>query len=253
MLKNKAVKFLMPMFSLFLFCNFINANATIIQKKIKVTFVGDMGTGKTYFRKALQGFSYREIADTNQTEYVTKSKCIIHFGEDREKQLELQMVDCTGNGKYSEQIRCDIAKNSNFIVIAIDPTEKPGNYNNIILKNATEWYNALTELSTKQGYNAYFIFLGTKSDEFVYHPEDCAFTREQFENKLRSVAELSNGTAKYVISQVAGEDKGGIRGVQEFKDAITSIIRETGIYDTLPDDSKKEEDITPPPKPCSIL
>lgn len=261
MLKNKAVKFLMPMFSLFLFCSFLDVNAEeeIVQKKIKVTFVGYQGTGKTYFKKALQGFSYDEIVDdVHGTVYVTKSKCIIPFEEKTispnktlRKQLEIEIFDCTGNKKYSEHIRCDFAKNSDFIVITIDPTQKAdGRYDSITIQNMTEWYNALYELTLKQGHRAYFIFLGTKSDEFVYHPEDCAFTREQFENVLNSAANLSGGTAKYVISQVTDDNRGGVKGVQEFKDAITSIIRDTGIYDSLPIDP----DIPiPKPSPCSIL
>ena len=119
MFKNKIIKFFILSFSLLSQLNsFIFACGPEF-KKLEVVFVGDKGSGKTWFRKAVQGIKYIDIYSNNQhtVDTIEIVKCLDF---DSNKKIILHMYDTSGDDRITPHIRTGYAVTADIVVIAVD-------------------------------------------------------------------------------------------------------------------------------------
>lgn len=232
MLKNRFIKFFTALIlSIFSLNSFANAEVRIVQ----VTFVGNLGSGKTYFRKAVCGEKFSDIylseSHTTNTEF---QNVTIPFSDDNLKQLQIKCFDTSGDSDIKSQIIDHRVKDSHFVVITVDSTKsvKKGayyTYKDITDQNMREWYDLITEKYPE----CFVILLGTKTDTLSKQVEpgmkeskyDC------FERKLVNISNQEKETISYVMGAIAA---GGYSGINEFFEIIKERIREINLYDRLP-------------------
>lgn len=238
--KNKIYRFLIAIF--FAVCSFncfVHAEDPVT-KIVNIVFVGDKGSGKTYFRKALHGDKYSSIFNltdgTTNTILVSKN---ITFDIEKNQHLKLMMYDTSGYQLIAEQVKNKLTQQANFVVLAIDSTKqaKVGTYytyTDIVAQNQIEWYQQILSYN-KHRENLRFIVLGTKSDTL-----DRTITKgmseseyDCLERKLSGFATSNRERVDYIMTSVT---ENGYIGVEEVKEIIVKRIKEANLYDTLPTD-----------------
>lgn len=241
MYKNRIVKFIVISFLLIpIFSKYTYAQDPIT-KIVNIVFVGEKSSGKTFFRKALEGKLFADIranqGNTSDTICVSKD---ITYDETEKQNLKLMMYDTSGFQEVAEQVKSKLTKEAFFVVITIDGTslEREGAYytyeNSIVDKNIVEWYNQILKYNDYRK-NLYFILLGTKSDllnrsieQGMQHSQyDCLV--EQLEGFVVGHKARSN----YIMSSVT---ENGYVGIEEFKQTVCRRIRDENLYNTLPID-----------------
>lgn len=216
--------------SMFSLNSFANAEVRIV----KVTFVGNLGSGKTYFRKAVCGTGYGDIFSSSSTTDTEFQSVTIPFSDDNLKQLQIMCFDTSGDSDIKSQILDYRVEGSHFVVITIDSTKsaKKGayyTYKDIADQNMREWYDLITEKYP----DCFVILLGTKTDTLSRRLErgmkeskyDC------FERKLVSISNQEKETVSYVMGAVTEK---GYLGVNQFFEIIKERIREVDLYNKLP-------------------
>lgn len=259
MLKNKFVKFFMVLIlSIFSLNSFANAEVRIVQ----VTFVGNLGSGKTYFRKALCGTKYSDIFSSDHTTNTEYQTVTIPFSEDNVKQLQIKCFDTSGDSDIKSQIIDRRVKGSHFVVITVDSTKgaKKGvyyTYKDIADQNMREWYDIITERYP----DCFIILLGTKTDTLskTVEPGMKESTYDCFQRKLFNISDQERETISYVMGSVTSEK---YTGINEFFEIIKERIKEINLYERLPSiddvsgnlgDYKYMQKQSDSLKPCKLL
>lgn len=227
MLKNRFIKFFMVLIlSIFSLNSFANAEVRIIQ----VTFVGNLGSGKTYFRKAVCGTKYSDIFSSEHTTNTEFQSITIPFSDDNLQQLKIKCFDTS----IKSQIIDHRVKGSHFVVITVDSTKsvKKGayyTYKDITDQNMREWYDLITEKYPE----CFVILLGTKTDTLSRQIEPGMKESKYacFERKLVNISNQEKETISHVMGAITAR---GYSGVNEFFEIIKERIREINLYGRLP-------------------
>ncbi len=157
MIKKRFIFFITGMF--FMLFGFQNVFA--VAKTIKITFVGDLGSGKTALRCKLckEPFNHTKRAPTRKSNMLAE---VIDYDENT--RLLCQIWDTSGDETVKEQILNMRIPDSEFVALVVDLSTrkeklKPG-YDNIIAQAMGEWYPTIMEKLQ----NCKVILVGTKSD-----------------------------------------------------------------------------------------
>lgn len=223
MLLNKAKKYFnlflgLPIICIFIFKFNFNCIYADVYRVLKISFVGDLSSGKTAFRDTLCGdeVDFESKKNTKKTTLRTVPKI---YNENT--YLMCELWDTSGQPKFKAQIIEKHIPGSNFVVIMLDAVgENRGQFDceTFMEHNMIEWMQEIRV----QCPEAHVIWAFTKTD--LLQPE----RRREVEQNIDRWANLYRGRVSTLfVSAKEGEN------MDQFFEVVKRVIREKNLLESL--------------------